>query len=123
MDRWHRADPYDPNSEWIPGKYPSVWDSRGSFNSTTNSSNPGPASNFWILNASYLRLKSLELGYTIPEKISKKVAMQRARVFFSAYNLFTISDVKLIDPEHPTDNDGFAYPVTKTFNFGVNISF
>jgi TonB-linked SusC/RagA family outer membrane protein len=123
LDRWHRADPYDSNSEWIPGKYPSVWEGRGGFVATTNSSDPGPASNFWILNASYFRLKSVEIGYTIPEKISKKVAMQRARVFFSAYNLFTISDVKLIDPEHPTDGDGNAYPVTKTFNFGVNISF
>jgi TonB-linked SusC/RagA family outer membrane protein len=124
MDRWHRADPFDPDSdEWIPGKYPSVWDSRGTFISTTNQSDPGPASSFWILNASYLRLKSLEFGYTLPEKISKKAGMQRARLFFNAYNLFTISDIKLMDPEHPTDNDGFAYPVTKTFNFGVNISF
>jgi TonB-linked SusC/RagA family outer membrane protein len=124
MDRWHRADPFDPtNDVWIPGKYPSVWDSRGNFVSTTNQGDPGPASEFWILNGSYLRLKSLEFGYTIPEEISKKVGIQRARVFFNGYNLFTISEVKLVDPEHPTDNDGFAYPVTKTFNFGVNVSF
>jgi hypothetical protein len=117
MDRWHRADQFDPTSdEWIPGKYPSVWDSRGSFVSA-------PVSDFWILNSSYLRLKSLEFGYTIPEEISKKVGIQRARVFFNGYNLFTISEVKLVDPEHPTDYDGLAYPVTKTFNFGVNISF
>jgi TonB-linked SusC/RagA family outer membrane protein len=124
MDRWHRADPFDPNStEWVAGKYPSVWDGRGSFVATTNQSDPGPASSFWIYNAAYLRLKSFELGYTLPEQWSKKAGMQRARLFLNAYNLFTVSDIKLIDPEHPTDSDGFAYPVTKTFNLGINVSF
>lgn len=124
MDRWHRADQFDPNcDEWVAGKYPSVWDSRGNFVATTNSGNPGPASSFWIYNASYLRLKSLEFGYTIPSEVSRIIGIQKARLFFNAYNLFTISDIKLVDPEHPTSNDGFAYPVTKTFNFGVNVSF
>ncbi|MDR1981686.1 MAG: TonB-dependent receptor [Tannerellaceae bacterium] len=123
-DRWHRADPFDPNSdEWIPGKYPSVFDGRGDFVATTNQSDPGPASDFWILNAAYLRLKSVEFGYTIPAHISKVAGMQKARLFFNAYNLFTLSEVKLVDVEHPTGNDGFAYPVTKTFNFGINVSF
>ena len=41
MDRWHRADQFDPNcDEWVAGKYPSVWDSRGNFVATTNSGNP-----------------------------------------------------------------------------------
>jgi TonB-linked SusC/RagA family outer membrane protein len=123
-DRWHRADPFDPSSdEWVPGKYPSVFDSRGDFVAITNQSDPGPASDFWILNASYLRLKSFEVGYTIPANLSKKAGIQKARLFFNAYNLFTLSAVKLVDVEHPTGNDGFAYPVTKTFNLGVNVSF
>jgi len=124
MDRWHRKDQFDPNcDEWVPGKYPSVWDSRGNFVATTNSGDPGPASSFWILNGSYLRLKSLDFGYTIPHNLSKVVGIQRARLFFNAYNLFTISAVKLVDPAHPTSGDGLAYPVTKTFNFGVNVTF
>ena len=124
LDRWHRADPFDPNcNEWIPGKYPSVWDSRGTFVATTNSSDPGPASSFWIQNGSYLRLKSFELGYTIPSNITKNVGIQTVRLFFNAYNLFTISGIKYVDPAHPTSNDGFAYPVTKVFNFGANVSF
>jgi TonB-linked SusC/RagA family outer membrane protein len=125
LDRWHRADAFDPNSnEWIPGKYPSVWDGRGGFVATTNSSNPGPASSFWIHNASYLRLKSLELGYTLPAHISKVAGIQKARLFFNAYNLFTFTGIQWVDVEHPTDNnDGFMYPVTRTFNLGVNVSF
>jgi TonB-linked SusC/RagA family outer membrane protein len=125
LDRWHRADAFDPdNKEWIPGKYPSVWDGRGGFVATTNNSNPGPASEFWIHNASYLRLKSLELGYTLPANISRVAGMQKARLFFNAYNLLTFTGIQWVDVEHPTDNnDGFMYPVTRTFNIGVNVSF
>jgi TonB-linked SusC/RagA family outer membrane protein len=123
-DRWHRADPFDPyNDEWIPGKYPSVFDSRGTFVATSNQTDPGPASDFWILNASYLRLKSFEVGYTIPANISGKAGMQKVRLFFNAYNPLTFSGIKKVDVEHPTEGDGFAYPITKTFNFGINVSF
>lgn len=120
LDRWHRADQFDPNSEWVAGKYPSTW---GGYGNVRGNFIRDMSSPFWILNASYLRLKSLELGYTIPKKLSMKVGMQKARLFFNAYNLFTLSDVKMIDPESTDTSNGAPYPMNQTFNFGVNVSF
>src|SRR5690606_29345600 len=62
-DRWHRADPYDPNSEWIPGRYPAI--RKGT------SVNNGRNSDFWLQNVWFIRLKNIELGYTLPSDITK----------------------------------------------------
>jgi hypothetical protein len=119
LDRWHRADEYDPNSsQWVAGYFPSTWSDNGrdAFISSPNSS-------FWMVNCSYLRLKSLELGYTIPVRLIKSLGVENARVFFNSYNLFTISDLTYTDPEHPDTDYGAEYPNSKTFNFGLNITF
>ncbi|MDR3094259.1 MAG: hypothetical protein LBU62_06440, partial [Bacteroidales bacterium] len=73
---------------------------------------------FFIYNAAYLRMKSLELGYTLPQQLTKKVAVERARIFFNGFNLLTISGVKATDPEQPE-----RYPLNRSYNFGVNVSF
>jgi TonB-linked SusC/RagA family outer membrane protein len=126
LDRWHRADQFDPEStEWIPGKYPSTWVDNGRtfVQGTPATSFQGPASNFWVQNSSYLRLKSLELGYTIPGKITRKAGMERARLFFNAYNLLTFTKMGLTDPEKDPGWLGMYYPLTQSFNFGINVSF
>lgn len=117
LDRWHRADQFDPASEWIPGHFPSTYRDNGREGFII------PSSTFWMQNASYLRLKSLEFGYTIPSNLTKVVGVQNARVFFSSYNLFTITGLTYCDPEHTGDEYGYTYPLSQTFNFGVNISF
>ncbi len=114
MDRWHLADMNDPDSEWIPGYYPST--------------NTGETKNYEdsersVQNASYLRLKSLEFGYTFPKQWLSGIGIQRLRLYFNAYNLFTITGIKYLDPEHPSDTYGYLYPLSKTYNIGVNVSF
>ena len=95
-DRWHRADPYDPNSEWIPGKWPaSKASSSGQVGSMYKESK------IWRRDASYLRLKNIEIGYTIPKRLLAKTGLADVRVYVDAYNLFTFADsfVKPFDPE------------------------
>jgi TonB-linked SusC/RagA family outer membrane protein len=132
MDRWHRADESNPsvNQEWIPGHFPSAWANRGGQDVIR-----GAYSSFWMLNSSFLRLKSLEVGYTIPAKWSQKIWIERARIFVNAYNLFTLSPMNYFaDPEYKPANyvgvagdfsasNGTSYPATKTFNIGVTLTF
>ena len=118
-DRWHRADPYDPNSAWIPGKYPAV--RRGnSHNAVAGAYN----NTFWTTNVNYLRVRNVELGYNLPKNLIKRLSMSRFRVYVNATNLFTFDNVKdlEIDPEI-TSGGGLVYPPQKLINFGFNISF
>ncbi|MCD7937757.1 MAG: TonB-dependent receptor [Tannerellaceae bacterium] len=115
-DRWHRANPEDPTSEWIPGRYPAL--------RPTGYDGNGETSTFWNINATYLRLKTIDFGYTLPRAITSKAGMQRVRVYVNAYNLFTFknSALKGIDPEGES-NYGLFYPQMKSFNLGVNVTF
>lgn len=76
----------------------------------------------WFRKTDYVRLKNIQLGYTLPSDLVNRISMKSARIYINAINLFTIDDFKVFDPE--TDNqDGTVYPQKKTFNVGVNISF
>lgn len=80
------------------------------------------ASSFWIKSGSYLRLKSMQLGYTVSPALTSKVGLSKLRVFASGQNVFTISKLPNdIDPESP--NDSRYYPQVKTFTFGLNANF
>lgn len=115
LDRWHpvdpNADPYDPNLEWVSGHF------------AYTGSLPDENSKFNMQNASYLRLKSIELGYTIPSAIIKKAGLASARFYVNGYNLLTFTKLKYVDPEHPSSSWGYLYPLNKTFSVGVNIKF
>ncbi|WP_162618713.1 TonB-dependent receptor [Pedobacter yulinensis] len=113
-DRWHRQDLYDPNSAWIPGKYPSTIIS-GSPNNTLYST-------FWQQDATYLRVKNIDLGYTFSKELTQKIGMQRARIYVSGQNVFTLSKVKFIDPEQPSGRGNF-YPQQKLWSLGLNVGF
>ncbi len=119
-DRWHKADPYDPNSEWIPGKWPAT---RYSVNVGALYSESG----VWRRDASYLRLKNIEIGYTLPKKLVQKYWLENVRIYANAYNLLTFADsfVKPFDPEkiEGSFSAGLGYPLTRSFNVGVNVSF
>lgn len=117
-DRWHREDPLNPDSPWIPGKeIPLRYNDTGHSNINKNST-------WWLLNISYLRNRTMELGYTLPTLLTQKVKLQKARVFVNTYNLFSIDNTRPygIDPE-VQDENGLQYPQTKLVNFGVNLSF
>ena len=120
-DRYHMsdpsADPKDPRTEWVKGYLPTT--SQGSEAMSLNTS----TSKASLHDASYLRLKSLEIGYTFPQKWMSKVKVKNLRVFANAYNLFTITGLKYLDPEHPSSGYGTTYPLICTVNFGVNLKF
>ena len=116
FDRWHPVDPdvdpYDPTTQWTSGRYP-----YGKTRAETNSE-------FNIQNGAYVRLKTLELGFTVPQSIvMDKLKISKFRLFVNTYNLFTITKVKGLDPERPTELYGYMYPLNRTFNFGGSITF
>lgn len=116
-DRWHRADPYDRNSAWIPGKYPALRYNEGGHSNTRPST-------FWGHNITYFRARTIELGYTIPVHLVNKARMQRARFYLNTFNLFSIDNVKDYDTDPEiNDTNGLQYPQNKVINFGVNLSF
>ncbi|MCW3787938.1 SusC/RagA family TonB-linked outer membrane protein [Plebeiibacterium sediminum] len=113
LDRWHpvdpTADPYDPSTEWVSGYYAYT----GNY--------PYANSEFNTVSTAYLRLKSIELGYTIPKL--KVIPNMDLRIYANAYNLFTITGVKFVDPEHPSDDLGRLYPLSKTYTMGLSLTF
>lgn len=117
LDRWHRKDPFDLNSEWIPGKYPALRYNNG------DHSNYNKNSTFWLHNVKYIRARTIELGYTLPKTVLEKLKLQKARVYINGYNLFSIDNMKEfgIDPEI-ADGNGLQYPQNKFVNVGVRLS-
>lgn len=125
-DRWHTAsatdDPWNPNTQWVEGLYPATG---RSFTSGTTG----------IQNTSYIRLKTLEVGYTLPKVWIAKMGIKNLRVYLNAYNLLTFTGLDNIDPERPGAKGGGAnnnadqgilfynYPVNRTFNVGATIKF
>ena len=77
---------------------------------------------FFHRNASFLRLKNVELGYTIPQKAFGNVPIKSLRVYLAGYNLFTISGLKEVDPE-TSDGEFQTYPQMRIFNAGVKLTF
>src|SRR5699024_6841085 len=92
-------------------------------------------STFWLENASFLRLKTLQLGYALPNNIISQIGLTSARVYINGNNLFTVTPMKWFDPEGDPGgvsgesadqvqySTGDFYPQTRIFNLGINISF
>ncbi|NII26049.1 TonB-dependent receptor [Pseudoflavitalea sp. X16] len=116
-DRWHREDPYDPNSKWIAGTYPAL---RKDYNHV----NFSRKNDFWLTNVRYIRLKNMELAYTFNPKLTKRFGVSNLRVYVNGTNLFSFDNVREfeIDPEISSSN-GLVYPQQKLVNFGFNVSF
>ena len=81
------------------------------------------ASDFWMYNAAYFRIKTFQFGYTIPSKVVKSAGIDKLRFYFAANNLFTIHSLPDgWDPEQPMGNTG-SYPITSSYVFGIDLSF
>jgi hypothetical protein len=77
---------------------------------------------YWFRNTNYVRLKTIQLGYSLPTTLIERVGLKNARIYVNAINLLTFDSFKVFDPE--TDNqDGTVYPQKQTFNVGVNLGF
>ncbi len=115
LDRWHPVDPnaypYDPATEWVKGEYAyGGMISRGD-------------SEFSVENASYLRLKNVEIGYSLPRKALNAMRIEGLRIYANVYNALTFSKLDYVDPEHVSDSNGLVYPVSRTFSVGVELKF
>ena len=110
LERYNVRTNPDPNAS-----YPRLTYNTG-FNQNTFST-------YWLEDASYLRLKNVQLGYTLPEKWVQKARIDKLRVYVSADNLLTISDFfYAYDPETPVSKGGY-YPQVKTAVIGLNVTF
>ena len=115
-DRWHHEDPYNSDSPWVPGTYPAIRRERAGHNYRH--------SDFWVTNVRYIRLRNLELSYSLPESIISRVGMSALRVYANGTNLFSIDNTKEfgIDPEISSGN-GLQYPQQRIYTLGLNVSF
>ena len=88
---------------------------------TADRNNEGSLSSYYIENGSYVKLRTVQIGYNMPKSVTDKLKMDRIRIYASAQNLLTIKSGKFTgnDPENP----GFAYPIPLNLTFGVNVGF
>jgi len=105
LDAWS---PLNPDSE-IPAL------------TTSDTNREGRISSYYIENGSYVKLRTIQLGYNLPKSLTDKLRMDRIRIYASAQNLLTIKSSKFTgaDPENP----GFNYPIPLNLTFGLNVSF
>lgn len=120
LDTWSTAN--------TDAKYPRLTDD----SSDSFANNWKRGSDIFILDGKYLRLKNIQVGYTIPKKIVQKIGLGRARAYVNAQNLFTLSKNSFIDPESSEydnnmgrsgTNSGRNYPTLKYYGFGIDIEF
>ncbi|SDK53254.1 TonB-linked outer membrane protein, SusC/RagA family [Pedobacter sp. ok626] len=107
-NRWILGTNEDPNAEYPRLTY-------------GNNSNNYQRSSFWLKDGSYMRLKTLDVGYQIPKSLVNRARISSARIFFVGTNLYTFSKFKLWDPELGNP-DGKVYPLSRTFSLGLSVS-
>jgi TonB-linked SusC/RagA family outer membrane protein len=81
------------------------------------------ASTYYLQDASFMRVKNLTVGYTLPAKLTQKMFIQNLRIYFSGDNLFTFTSYPELDPERDSDGRMVKYPQNKVFSLGLNVSF
>lgn len=114
-DRWiSREISGDPATENPNASYPRL--SFG-YDYTNNMQN----STYWLRDGSYLRLKTLEIGYSLPKTLVRKIKFNNIRLYFIGTNLLTFSKFKMWDPEL-SSGTGAQYPLSKTFTVGLNVN-
>jgi len=122
----HQLDTWSPVN--TDAKYPRLTDD----NSSSFSNNWRRGSDIFILDGKYLRLKNIQIGYTLPQNIVRKVGLGKVRAYVDAQNLFTLSKNSFLDPEssefnnnmkNDGTNSGRNYPTLKYYGFGIDIEF
>ena len=100
------------------GTYP-----RLTLSQTSHGGDNGLASTFWMRSGDYVRLKSAQIGYTLPKAWMRSTSIQKVRIFLEGSNLFTLDRLpKGVDPESPRVNNGY-YPQQKTYMAGITMTF
>lgn len=110
---------YMADGRWTPETAAEATYPRMTLTGTNNNSKD---SDFWIRDASYLRLKNMEIGYNFSGKILRRLGISRLRTYLNGYNLLTFDKLEIADPESRTGSDS-KYPLTKIYNLGVELNF
>ena len=108
-------------NSWTPENPNAEFPRLTAYKSTVSSHNAHKNSG-WIRSGDYLRLKAIQLGYTLPKTVLNRAKIENLRLFVTGSNIFTLDHLKYIDPEMPNVNNGF-YPQQRIFSFGINVTF
>lgn len=120
---------------WTPTNTYAKWPRLSAPGSASNTNNYQKSSDIYMFSAAYVRLKNIQLGYTIPQKITSRLGIQKLRISANAQNLFTLAKVSFIDPESTEfgsnmggtggtgANSGRNYPTLKYYGFGLELEF
>jgi TonB-linked SusC/RagA family outer membrane protein len=109
-------------NHWTPenptNEFPRLWNSYKNNDPSTN------CSSFWVRNSGYVRLKNLQVGYTLPSKLSSKLWIKNARIYWSGKDILTFTQFyKWVDPEAPAGETGYTYPKVMVNTIGINLTF
>jgi TonB-linked SusC/RagA family outer membrane protein len=122
-NRWISADiSGDPATENPNASYPRLSYGKSDNGSVLGSDNNFRSSTYWLRNGAYLRLKTIDIGYTFPKHLVNKIRCNNLRIFVVGTNLLTWSEFKLWDPELNAPR-GEQYPLTKSITLGINFNF
>jgi hypothetical protein len=88
----------------------------------TNTNN-NQISNFWLRDNDFVRLKNVELGYTLPQKLMRRIGGSTVRFFANGLNLLTWAEIYKVRKDLDPESWGLVYPVMKVINFGINVKF
>ena len=120
---------------WTPVNTDARWPRLSAPGSASNTNNYQKSSDIYIFNAAYLRLKNIQIGYTVPREISSRIGLQKIRASVNAQNLFTLTKNSFVDPESTEfgsnmggtggmgANSGRNYPTLKYYGFGLDLEF
>ncbi|BBE18600.1 TonB family protein [Aquipluma nitroreducens] len=110
---WDRWTPTNPNAS-----FPRVW------NSYSQNDPSAVPSSFWVRDASYIRLKNVQIGYTLPVKLLARTGVKNARIFWTGKDILTITKFyKWVDPEAPIGGNSATYPMVMVNSLGINLTF
>ncbi|MEG1008034.1 MAG: TonB-dependent receptor [Bacteroides sp.] len=90
---------------------------------SNNFDNNTASSTWWLRDASFLRLKNIELGYNFDKRLLNKLNLETFRIYLQGNNLYVWDNIKMWDPEQGNKNGGFAYPLNRTFTLGLDFTF
>jgi hypothetical protein len=110
----YAANRYTDEASWATADFPRL--------TTLANNNNLRISTFWLHNATFIRLKNLEIGYNVSTMRAKKIGLYGMRFYVNAYNLFTFDNLKVLDPEDQ-DAGVIKYPMTKITNVGIILKF
>ena len=131
LDRYHpadpNADPFDPKTQWVAGYWPALTPATSAYDARNNYNTYGANQPYTFVDGTYVRLKSVEMGYTFTQAFLQKIHIRSLRVYANGSNLLTFCN-PLLKPYDPERNQGSylgiaGTPLLKNFSAGVTLNF